>query len=115
MRTRKFVAVAAGLTTAFALAACGGEGAGSGGGDAAEGGAETTTDAGGGDAPDAGDLTIGVAMPTQTSERWIADGNAVQSQLEDRKSTRLNSSHVKISYAVFCLKKKKQTYYSDAQ
>src|SRR5690606_39592482 len=28
----------------------------------------------------------------------------------DRKSTRLNSSHVKISYAVFCLKKKKQLY-----
>src|SRR5690606_40309552 len=27
----------------------------------------------------------------------------------DRKSTRLNSSHVKISYAVFCLKKKKNT------
>src|SRR5207342_3841336 len=27
--------------------------------------------------------------------------------LQDRKSTRLNSSHVKISYAVFCLKKKK--------
>src|SRR5690349_23138891 len=27
---------------------------------------------------------------------------------EDRKSTRLNSSHVEISYAVFCLKKKKQ-------
>src|SRR5207302_3652065 len=26
----------------------------------------------------------------------------------DRKSTRLNSSHVKISYAVFCLKKKKE-------
>src|SRR5690606_40156316 len=30
---------------------------------------------------------------------------------EDRKSTRLNSSHVKISYAVFCLKKKKQNPY----
>src|SRR5690606_40053389 len=29
---------------------------------------------------------------------------------EDRKSTRLNSSHVKISYAVFCLKKKTNTY-----
>src|SRR6266496_5811079 len=29
----------------------------------------------------------------------------------DRKSTRLNSSHVEISYAVFCLKKKK-TYYT---
>src|SRR5690606_40463733 len=28
-------------------------------------------------------------------------------KLTDRKSTRLNSSHVKISYAVFCLKKKK--------
>src|SRR5438874_8631485 len=28
--------------------------------------------------------------------------------LEDRKSTRLNSSHVEISYAVFCLKKKKK-------
>src|SRR5438874_8367894 len=31
---------------------------------------------------------------------WIVNG--------DRKSTRLNSSHVEISYAVFCLKKKKQ-------
>src|SRR3712207_7512288 len=30
--------------------------------------------------------------------------------LEDRKSTRLNSSHANISYAVFCLKKKKKTY-----
>src|SRR5204863_5680369 len=28
---------------------------------------------------------------------------------EDRKSTRLNSSHVEISYAVFCLKKKKNS------
>src|SRR5690606_39704685 len=31
----------------------------------------------------------------------------------DRKSTRLNSSHVKISYAVFCLKKKRNTTRSD--
>ena len=29
--------------------------------------------------------------------------------LLDRKSTRLNSSHITISYAVFCLKKKKHT------
>src|SRR5690606_15324573 len=29
---------------------------------------------------------------------------------QDRKSTRLNSSHVKISYAVFCLKKKNKKY-----
>src|SRR2546430_8710559 len=37
----------------------------------------------------------------------------------DRKSTRLNSSHSQISYAVFCLKKKKNRYivliYKDAQ
>src|SRR5690554_1521943 len=32
---------------------------------------------------------------------------AVRTVVEDRKSTRLNSSHVRISYAVFCLKKKK--------
>src|SRR2546430_7602974 len=31
-------------------------------------------------------------------------------QLRDRKSTRLNSSHSQISYAVFCLKKKKQNH-----
>src|SRR3712207_7506636 len=31
-------------------------------------------------------------------------------QTEDRKSTRLNSSHANISYAVFCLKKKKEHY-----
>src|SRR5207248_9547354 len=31
-----------------------------------------------------------------------------ESQVEDRKSTRLNSSHRTISYAVFCLKKKKK-------
>src|SRR5699024_12066176 len=31
--------------------------------------------------------------------------------LQDRKSTRLNSSHVSISYAVFCLKKKKKKHY----
>ena len=32
-----------------------------------------------------------------------------EDNLKDRKSTRLNSSHVVISYAVFCLKKKKPT------
>src|SRR2546428_8900545 len=36
-----------------------------------------------------------------------AGGGAVRG--EDRKSTRLNSSHDQISYAVFCLKKKKMT------
>src|SRR5690625_6870373 len=37
-----------------------------------------------------------------------AQGNVLmEHSVEDRKSTRLNSSHVAISYAVFCLKKKK--------
>src|SRR5256885_9928629 len=36
-----------------------------------------------------------------------ADGAALPSSYLDRKSTRLNSSHLVISYAVFCLKKKK--------
>src|SRR5690606_40402271 len=35
--------------------------------------------------------------------------NMTGTEGKDRKSTRLNSSHVKISYAVFCLKKKKKT------
>src|SRR5438067_9012475 len=34
---------------------------------------------------------------------------AARNEREDRKSTRLNSSHVSISYAVFCLKKKNKT------
>src|SRR5690606_41911389 len=44
----------------------------------------------------------------QMKSRMEAAMFAVRSKLidEDRKSTRLNSSHVKISYAVFCLKKK---------
>src|SRR3712207_7926589 len=34
---------------------------------------------------------------------------AAGAKVQDRKSTRLNSSHANISYAVFCLKKKKET------
>src|SRR3712207_8429564 len=37
------------------------------------------------------------------------DAEVASSSPEDRKSTRLNSSHANISYAVFCLKKKKAT------
>src|SRR3712207_7060056 len=37
---------------------------------------------------------------------WFVD----ETYLKDRKSTRLNSSHANISYAVFCLKKKKTAY-----
>src|SRR6266496_2087315 len=35
-----------------------------------------------------------------------SDSRVSRYELQDRKSTRLNSSHVEISYAVFCLKKK---------
>src|SRR5690554_7521604 len=44
---------------------------------------------------------------------WLSEqaqfkqGRSVRGGIPDRKSTRLNSSHVRISYAVFCLKKKK--------
>src|SRR5690606_22415351 len=39
----------------------------------------------------------------------VADAGQPAGPAEDRKSTRLNSSHVKISYAVFCLKKKNKS------
>src|SRR2546430_13145793 len=45
----------------------------------------------------------------------LLDGREMSGRGEfrpDRKSTRLNSSHSQISYAVFCLKKKKNTYYT---
>jgi len=70
MRTKKFAALVAGLTLTFALtlalAACGGGGA-------------SGTGGGGGDG---GQKTVGVAMPTKSSERWIMDGNNVKKQLE---------------------------------
>src|SRR3712207_8920187 len=40
----------------------------------------------------------------------VISGADVQRLTEDRKSTRLNSSHANISYAVFCLKKKTYPY-----
>src|SRR5690606_1285099 len=43
----------------------------------------------------------------QRADRAFRKGELDHHQRIDRKSTRLNSSHVKISYAVFCLKKKK--------
>src|SRR5207302_3410613 len=46
----------------------------------------------------------------KTKQAMARELHTSRSQLDrlDRKSTRLNSSHVKISYAVFCLKKKKK-------
>src|SRR3712207_8243348 len=39
----------------------------------------------------------------------VGDDGVTGRSLADRKSTRLNSSHANISYAVFCLKKKKES------
>ncbi|MDQ1121589.1 putative multiple sugar transport system substrate-binding protein [Microbacterium trichothecenolyticum] len=62
----KAVAGAGVLALGIGLAGCAGDRTGGGSGDSQEAGG-----------------TIGVAMPTQQSERWIADGNNVKSQLED--------------------------------
>src|SRR3712207_8000319 len=49
------------------------------------------------------------AEHVEAQERTTPEAAAFRA-LSDRKSTRLNSSHANISYAVFCLKKKKTTY-----
>src|SRR3712207_8704566 len=49
------------------------------------------------------------AMPGGATIGQIGAGPEGE-HVEDRKSTRLNSSHANISYAVFCLKKKKKKY-----
>src|SRR3712207_7440444 len=51
-----------------------------------------------------------IERETLTSELLAGNplGDPAERPVEDRKSTRLNSSHANISYAVFCLKKKNQ-------
>src|SRR5258707_6858850 len=56
-----------------------------------------------------GDEADGAALHLGDGDREVAD------PLADRKSTRLNSSHANISYAVFCLKKKKNGINSRAR
>jgi putative multiple sugar transport system substrate-binding protein len=70
--SRKLGLTAASAVLALSLAACGGGGAGS-----------SSSDSGGA-AANPSDTTIGVSMPTKESERWIADGNNVKKQLEDK-------------------------------
>src|SRR2546430_7048025 len=53
-------------------------------------------------------LAIGCVCPHLRP--WGPDQCVATSPERDRKSTRLNSSHSQISYAVFCLKKKKQVH-----
>src|SRR3712207_7591274 len=46
-----------------------------------------------------------------TRREWVTFRAPSGRFVQDRKSTRLNSSHANISYAVFCLKKKKKLLY----
>src|SRR5690625_6858799 len=52
-------------------------------------------------------------MNQKLNRRLLRKLQKVRKKMRDRKSTRLNSSHVAISYAVFCLKKKKTGRQSD--
>src|SRR3712207_7999868 len=53
-----------------------------------------------------GDDRAALGEGSRQSERERQSKRAAQAAPPDRKSTRLNSSHANISYAVFCLKKK---------
>jgi putative multiple sugar transport system substrate-binding protein len=63
---------AVGAALSLGLVACGGSGAGG------------NSSAAGGSSQAPQNVTVGVAMPTQESERWIADGNNVKQQLESK-------------------------------
>src|SRR3712207_1402431 len=58
--------------------------------------------------PAGGTITLSLGCAEEQGRDWAR----LQVRDEDRKSTRLNSSHANISYAVFCLKKKKNKYTS---
>src|SRR5947209_15339433 len=50
----------------------------------------------------------GEGISVRSSQNIVIKNNSIRESPVDRKSTRLNSSHANISYAVFCLKKKKK-------
>src|SRR2546430_7440345 len=59
------------------------------------------------DLHDVADLeAIGATRREDDRRKGDESSIGIQNRLQDRKSTRLNSSHSQISYAVFCLKKK---------
>src|SRR3712207_7334084 len=59
-------------------------------------------------APQNRDDDVPPRMPRNRARLWIVLAFVAILVIVDRKSTRLNSSHANISYAVFCLKKKKK-------
>src|SRR3712207_2657693 len=50
------------------------------------------------------------ARSVDEAKQWLTGEMKTMNEIKDRKSTRLNSSHANISYAVFCLKKKKKIH-----
>jgi putative multiple sugar transport system substrate-binding protein len=84
MKLKQLTALALGAGLALSLAACGGSGAGGGAATTSEPPADAGSTAAAAPATTeaAEAITIGVAMPTQTSERWLADGAAVKAGLE---------------------------------
>src|SRR3712207_8120600 len=70
---------------------------------------------GGQDQPPGGqttDLQDRIEGAERELEENPKDPNAIKELAADRKSTRLNSSHANISYAVFCLKKKSRSVWT---
>src|SRR2546430_15451736 len=61
-----------------------------------------------------GDLKVGAVLARAPASFQVESPHGRRSKVKDRKSTRLNSSHSQISYAVFCLKKKKSTIVTTA-
>src|SRR5688572_31864612 len=55
---------------------------------------------------------VSCRLDSPASSLWAVHPNLPRHAPRDRKSTRLNSSHSQISYAVFCLKKKKNNLYN---
>src|SRR3712207_8207495 len=54
-------------------------------------------------------ILLDIMLPDGDGIDLLKELQKIKKNQKDRKSTRLNSSHANISYAVFCLKKKKQT------
>src|SRR2546430_11993898 len=52
--------------------------------------------------------SVSIALPDTLLDPFLNPAKGARLGAADRKSTRLNSSHSQISYAVFCLKKKKK-------